>query len=80
MSERDITTIERIIMDMIYDHDLGNPEALAGRIVAALAKAGYRIVPDEESALGPQPFDDLTPEKRPQDPLRRRQGMDIQNL
>jgi hypothetical protein len=36
MSERGITTIARIIMDAIYDHALGNPEALAGRIVAAL--------------------------------------------
>jgi hypothetical protein len=68
MSERGITAIERIIMDTIYDHALGNPEALAARIVAALAEAGYRIAPMEDTALGSQPFDELTPEKRPQDP------------
>jgi hypothetical protein len=42
------------------------------RIVAGLAETGYRIVPAnglEDAALGSQPFDELTPEMRPQDPF-----------
>ena len=36
--------------------------------MAALGKAGYRITPaTEDTALGSQPFDQLTPETRPQD-------------
>jgi hypothetical protein len=61
-------------MDAIYDHALGDPDALAIRIIGALARAGYRIVSRsnivamlEDSARGSQPFDALTPEKRPQD-------------
>ena len=49
----------------------GDPDALASRIVAALAEAGYRIHPVnliDDTALGSQPFDELTPEMRPQDP------------
>jgi hypothetical protein len=45
---------------------------VASRIVAALAAAGYGIVPAngmEDTALGPQPFDKLTREMRPQDPF-----------
>jgi hypothetical protein len=59
----------------IYDHTHGDPEALAIRIIGALSQAGYRIVAHrnivallEDSARGSQPFDELTPERRPQDP------------
>jgi hypothetical protein len=37
----------------------GDPDALAARIVAALAEGGYCIVPAngiEDTALGPQPY------------------------
>jgi len=40
------------------------------RIVAALAEAGYLMSPVngmEDTAPGSQPFDEMTPEKRPQD-------------
>jgi hypothetical protein len=50
----------------------GDPDALASRIVAALVEAGYGIVPAngiEDTTLGPQPFDKLTREMRPQDPF-----------
>jgi hypothetical protein len=43
---------------------------LAARIVAALGEGGYRILPTnriEDTALGPQPFDKLTRDMRPQD-------------
>ena len=42
-----------------------DPEELAGRIVAALADAGYYIAKREDADS--QPFDKLTPDKRPQD-------------
>jgi hypothetical protein len=60
--------IERIIANTINDTARGDPDALAARIVAALAEAGYRIAVTEDAALGSQPFDELTPERRPQDP------------
>jgi hypothetical protein len=57
----------------------GDPQALAADIVAALKKAGYCITP-EDTTLGSQPFDELTPDMRPppnaahaaQSELRRR--------
>jgi hypothetical protein len=67
MSEADIPTVERIIIaNTISETARGDPDALAARIVAALGEAGYCIVP-EDTALGSQPFDELTPEMRPQD-------------
>ena len=67
MSEADIPTVERIIIaNTINETARGDPDALAARIVAALGEAGYYIVP-EDTALGSQPFDELTPEMRPQD-------------
>ena len=72
MSERDSATVERIIANTINETARGDPAALAARIVAALAGAGYSIVPAngiEDTALGPQPFDELTREMRPQDPF-----------
>ena len=67
MSEADIPTVERIIIaNTINETARGDPDALAARIVAALGEAGYCIVP-EDTALGSQPFDELTPEMRPQD-------------
>jgi hypothetical protein len=78
MSERDTSQIEWIIANTINQEARGDPDALAVRIVAALADAGYRIAPvnvipilplrgAEDTALGSQPFDELTREMRPQD-------------
>jgi hypothetical protein len=50
--------VERIIAQTINETARGDPDALAGRIVAALGKAGYRIAPAngmEDTALGSQP-------------------------
>jgi hypothetical protein len=72
MPEGDRGAIERIIANTINETARGDPDALAARIVAALAGAGYGIVPAngiEDTALGPQPFDELTREMRPQDPF-----------
>ena len=72
MSEGDSAAVERIIANTIKETARGDPDALASRIVAALAAAGYGIVPAngiEDTALGPQPFDKLTREMRPQDPF-----------
>ena len=45
-----------------------DPDGLAADITAALENAGYRVIPGtEETALGSQPFDELTPEMLPQD-------------
>ena len=63
MSGIDVAAIERIIANTINETARGDPEALASRIVAALAEAGYRISPvevTEDTALGSQPFDELT--------------------
>jgi hypothetical protein len=60
MSERDSVSIERIIANTINKTARGDPAALAARIVAALAGAGFRIVPAdgrEDTALGPQRAD-----------------------
>ena len=57
MSERDSATVERIIANTINETARGDPDALAARIVAALAEAGFRIVSAngrEGAALGPQ--------------------------
>src|SRR5260370_36865535 len=45
MSKRDSATVERIIANTINETARGDPAALAARIIAALAEAGYRIVP-----------------------------------
>ena len=73
MSEAQNPAIEWIIANTIQETARGDPDALAGRIIAALAQAGYRIVSrkslialPEDSAEGSQPFDELTREKRPQ--------------
>ena len=60
------TTVEWIIVNAINEQARGDPDALAFNIIAASEKAGYRITP-EDTALGSQPFDDLTREMRPQD-------------
>ena len=70
MSEGDSAAVERIIANTIEETARGDPDTLATRIVAALTEAGYRIDPAngvEDTALGPQPFDKLTREMRPQD-------------
>jgi hypothetical protein len=75
----DTAAVERVIATTINEEARGDPDALATRIVAALGEAGYRIAPvnvipfqanpgPEDSALGAQPFDELTSERRPQDP------------
>jgi hypothetical protein len=72
MSKVEASAIERIIANTINEKARGDLAALAARIVAALAGAGYGIVPAngiEDTALGPQPFDKLTREMRPQDPF-----------
>jgi hypothetical protein len=60
-----------IITGTINETARGDPDALTGRIVVAVTDAGYRIVPvtpgTEATALGDQPFDELTAEMRPQD-------------
>ena len=72
MSKGDISAVEWIIANTIEETARGDPNVLAARIVAALAEAGYRIDPAngiDDTALGPQPFDKLTREMRPQDPF-----------
>jgi hypothetical protein len=57
MSECDSATVERIIANTINETARGDPDALAARIVVALAEAGYRIVPANgrgDTAPGPQ--------------------------
>src|ERR1700731_2975799 len=57
MAEGDIPAVERIIADTINETARGDPDALAARIVAALAEAGFRIVSAngiEDNALGPK--------------------------
>ena len=70
MSRIDLAAIERIVANTIVETARGDPDALASRIVAALAEAGYRIAAvnlAKDTALGRQPFEELTPEMRPQD-------------
>jgi len=57
--------MEQVIANTINATARGDPEELAGRIVAALADAGYYITVRQDA--GTQPFDELTPDKRPQD-------------
>jgi hypothetical protein len=65
MSE-DTRSINRIIANTINEKVFGDPDALASAIIAELAENGCWIVP-EDTARGDQPFDELTPDKRPQD-------------
>jgi hypothetical protein len=44
MTKGEIPTIQRIIANTINETARGDPDALAARIVAALAEAGFRIV------------------------------------
>ena len=77
MPGSDSAAVEWIIANTINETARGDPDALASGIVAALAAAGYGIVPAdgiEDTALGPQRFDKLTREMRPQDPLGDGQG------
>ena len=55
MSRIDVAAIERIVANTIVETARGDPDALASRIVAALAEAGYRIAPvnlAKDTALG----------------------------
>jgi len=55
--------IERIIANTIN----GDPDALAARIVAALAEAGYRVVPTngrEDAALSPGAWKSNSPSRQ----------------
>ena len=57
MSKVEAAAVERIIANTINETARGDPDALAARIVAALAEAGFRIVPAngiEDTALGPK--------------------------
>src|ERR1700737_167014 len=68
MSEGHSANVEWIIANAINEQARGDPDALASDIIAALEKAGYRVTPaTEDTALGSQSFDELTPEMRPQD-------------
>src|SRR5215472_11107090 len=65
-----VPPVDRIIATTINETARGDPDALASRIVAALAGAGYCIVPATgiaASPVGSQQFEELTPEMRPQD-------------
>jgi hypothetical protein len=44
MPEGDSAAVERVIANTINETARGDPDALAARIVAALAEAGFRIV------------------------------------
>jgi hypothetical protein len=58
MSRADVPTVERIIASTIIETARDDPDALAARIVAALAGAGYRIVPAngmEDAPRGSRP-------------------------
>jgi hypothetical protein len=44
MSKVEAPAVERIIANTINETARGDPDALAARIVAALAEAGFRIV------------------------------------
>jgi hypothetical protein len=57
MSRADVPSVERIIAQTINETAGGDPDALAARIVAVLAEAGFRIVSAhgrENTAPGPQ--------------------------
>ena len=57
MPKTDTPAVERIIANTINDTARGDPDGLAARIVAALAQAGYRVVPTngrEDAALSPR--------------------------
>jgi hypothetical protein len=57
MTKGEIPTIQRIIANTINETARGDPDALAARIVAALAEAGFRIVSAsgrEDTSPGPQ--------------------------
>ena len=72
MAEVHISTVEWIIANTSHEAARGDPAELATHIVAALRRGGYRIAAitpgTEDTALGPQPLGELTPEMRPQDP------------
>ena len=68
MSDGHSANVEWIIANAINEQARGDPSALAPHIIAALEKAGYRITPaTEDTALGSQPFEELTPDMRPHD-------------
>ena len=57
MARTDSPSVEEVIGDTINETARGDPDALAARIAAALAEAGFRIVSAngrEDTALGPQ--------------------------
>jgi hypothetical protein len=57
MPEGDSAAVERIIANTINETARGDPDALAARIVAALAEAGFRVVSAngiEDTAIGPK--------------------------
>jgi hypothetical protein len=68
-----VPSIKRIIANTINEKAFGDPDALAAHIIDALTENGIWIVP-EDTALGAQPFDELTPEMRPQDPYGNGKG------
>ena len=70
MQKAYVPPVDTIIARTINETARGDPEALASRIVPALAAAGYCIVLAkgiEASPVGSQQFDELKPEMRPRD-------------
>jgi hypothetical protein len=68
MSKGDISAVERIIANTINETARGDPDALAARIVATLAEAGYRIVAaegGEDTASAPQRAEMRQPYRSP---------------
>jgi hypothetical protein len=57
MARTDSPSVEEVIGNTINETARGDPDALAARIAATLAEAGFRIVSAngrEDTALGPQ--------------------------
>jgi hypothetical protein len=71
MAADHISAVEWIIANTINEVARGDPDELATHIVAALERGGYRIAAilpgADDTVRGPQPFDELMPEMRPQD-------------
>jgi hypothetical protein len=62
-----VPSIQQIIANTINEKAFGDPDKLATDIIATLAENRLWIVPEDAGPLD-QPFDELTPEMRPQDP------------
>ena len=68
-----VPDIKRIIANTINEKAFGDPDALAGHIIDALAENGIWIAP-EDTALGAQAFDELNTRNAPARSLRNSKG------